>query len=185
MPGALKKKPRIDDAGPYSLSSRFEKGCIRGWFPGSSTRRTKSCAEVILCYYTYNNKKKVLRIGHKPAYFPVDKAITQKDWKRSFHKGQEPTNAVLTGFRFVEYLKDNPDATYDDLAADAGITKARVCQMIALCKRLPTEITEFLMTTHEPEVLRYFSERRLRTLTRLASDEDKITKFNKMMEVIS
>jgi hypothetical protein len=91
----------------------------------------------------------------------------------------------LTGFRFFEYLKDNPDATYDDLAADAGITKARVCQMVALCKRLPTEITEFLMDTKEQEVLRYLSERRLRPLTQLASDEDKITKFYGMMEAIS
>ena len=91
----------------------------------------------------------------------------------------------MTGFRFVEYLKDNPEATYDDLAADAGITKARVCQIVALCKRLPSEITEFLMNTKEPEILKYFSERRLRPLTQLASDEDKITKFYGMMETIS
>ena len=155
------------------------------WLPGSSTRRTKSCTEVIFCYYIYNDKKKVLRKGQKPAYFPVDKAISQKDWKKSFHQQQEPAKAVLTGFRFVEYLKDNPEATYDDLAADAGITKARVCQMVALCKRLPTEITEFLMNTKEPEILKYFSERRLRPLTQLVSDEDKITKFYGMMETIS
>jgi len=57
--------------------------------------------------------------------------------------------------------------------------------MIALCKRLPLEITDFLMDTHEPEILKYFTERRLRPLTLLASDEDKITKFDKMMETIS
>jgi hypothetical protein len=26
-------KPRITDAGLYSLSNRFKKGCIRGWLP--------------------------------------------------------------------------------------------------------------------------------------------------------
>ena len=57
--------------------------------------------------------------------------------------------------------------------------------MIALCKRLPPEITDFLMDTHEPEILKYFTERRLRPLTLLASDEDKITKFDDMMETIS
>jgi len=57
--------------------------------------------------------------------------------------------------------------------------------MIAPCKRLPTEITGFLMATHEPEVLRYFSERRLRPLTLLAPDDDKIKKFDELMEAIS
>jgi hypothetical protein len=100
-------------------------------------------------------------------------------------KEREPSNPVRTGFQFVEYLNDNPNATYDDLAAEAGVTKARVCQMIAICKRLPTKITEFLMDTHEPEILKYFTERRLRPLTLLASDDDKIKKFDEMMEEIS
>ena len=56
--------------------------------------------------------------------------------------------------------------------------------MIAICKRQPIEITEFLMNTDEPEILKYFTERRLRPLTLLASDEDKITKFGEMMETI-
>ena len=54
------------------------------------------------------------------------------------------TYPVRTGFEFVEYLDKNPNATYDDLSLDAGITKARVCQMIALCKRLPPEITDWV-----------------------------------------
>ena len=31
---AIITKPRIDDAGAYSLSNRFEKGCVRCWLPG-------------------------------------------------------------------------------------------------------------------------------------------------------
>jgi len=90
------------------------------------------------------------------------------------------TNPVRTGFEFVEYLNKNPVATYDDLSVDAGITKARVCQMIALCKRLPPEITDYLINTDEPEILKHFTERRLRPLTLLESDEDKIKKFDEM-----
>lgn len=52
-----------------------------------------------------------------------------------------------------------------------------MCQLIALCKRLPPKITDFLMNTGEPEILKYFTERRLRPLTLLASDVDKIKKF--------
>ncbi len=31
---AIITKPRIDDAGVYSLSNRFENGCVRFWFLG-------------------------------------------------------------------------------------------------------------------------------------------------------
>ena len=141
-------------------------------------------SELIHCFYIYNNKKKVLLKGQKPASYPTNKAITQKDWKRLRQKRELP-NPVRTGLKFVEYLNDNPNATYDDLPVDAGITKARVCQMIALCKRLPSEITDSLMNTDEPVILKHFTERRLRPLTLLASDKDKIKKFDKMKEVLA
>jgi hypothetical protein len=95
------------------------------------------------------------------------------------------TNPVRTGFEFVEYLSKNPNATYDDLSFDTGITKARVCQMIALCKRLPPEITDYLINTDEPEILKHFTERRLRPLTLLVSDEDKIKKFDEIREALN
>jgi hypothetical protein len=95
------------------------------------------------------------------------------------------SNPVQTGFRFVEYLNEHPDATYDDLSANAGVTKARVCQMIALCKRLPSEITDNLMNTDDPETLKFFTERRLRPLTLMATDDDKITRFKEMVEAIN
>jgi hypothetical protein len=95
------------------------------------------------------------------------------------------TNPVRTGFEFVEYLIKNPNATYDDLSLVAGITKARVCQMIALCKRLPAEITDYLINTEEPEILKQFTERKLRPLTLLESDDDKITKFDEMKEALA
>ncbi len=57
--------------------------------------------------------------------------------------------------------------------------------MIALCKRLPPEITEYLINTDEPEILKHFTERKLRPLTLLASDEDKIKKFYEMREVLN
>jgi hypothetical protein len=71
------------------------------------------------------------------------------------------------------------------LSADAGITKGRGCQMVALYKRFPAEVTNFMLNTAEPEILKYFTERRLRPLTLLASDEDKIKKFYEMREVLN
>ena len=40
------------------------------------------------------------------------------------------------------------------------------------------------MDTDESEILKYFSERRLRPLTLLASDADKLRKFDEMKEAL-
>ncbi len=57
--------------------------------------------------------------------------------------------------------------------------------MIALCKRLPAEITDYLINTDEPEILKHFTERKLRPLTLMAADEDKIRKFAEMKETLN
>ena len=85
---------------------------------------------------------------------------------------------------FLEYLNDNPGSTYNDIANEFGMSKARVCQMVALVKKLPIEITDYLMNTYEPEVLKHFTERRLRPLTLLASDDDKRKKFDEMKDAL-
>lgn len=54
--------------------------------------------------------------------------------------------------------------------------------MVALYRRLPAQITDYLMNTHDSEILKYFTERRLRPLTLLESDNDKLRKFNAMKE---
>ena len=56
--------------------------------------------------------------------------------------------------------------------------------MVALYNRLPAWITDYLMNTDEPEVLKCFTETRLRPLTLMASDEDKIRKFDERKEAL-
>jgi len=51
--------------------------------------------------------------------------------------------------------------------------------------RLPVTITDYLMNTDEPELLKHFTERRLRPLTLLTSDDDKLRKFDKMIKAIN
>jgi hypothetical protein len=137
-------------------------------------------SEIIPCYYKYNDKQKMLIKGEKPDIFPTNTAITKKDWQRTLKLDRKISNPVQTGFQFIQYLEENPNATYDDMAAEAGITKARVCQIIALCNRLPGEITEYLSEIDDHRILKYFTERRLRPLTRLTSDDDKLKKFDEM-----
>ena len=97
---------------------------------------------------------------------------------------KEYPNPIKVGFKFVQYLKDHPDSTYDELAGLSGVSNARICQMVALYNRLPALITDYLMNNDEPAVLKYFTERRLRPLTLLASDDDKLRKFDEMKEAM-
>jgi hypothetical protein len=56
--------------------------------------------------------------------------------------------------------------------------------MVALHNGLPAPITDYLMNVDEPEILKHFTERRLRPLTLLASDDDKLRKFEAMKETM-
>jgi len=53
--------------------------------------------------------------------------------------------------------------------------------MIALVKKLPKEIVDYLMEDEEPRKFSYFSERRLRPLTLLKSDKEKMKYFIGML----
>ena len=57
--------------------------------------------------------------------------------------------------------------------------------MIALFRKLPSEITDFLLNKDEPEILKHFTERKLRPLTLMATDDDKIRKFAEMKEALN
>ena len=56
--------------------------------------------------------------------------------------------------------------------------------MVALYNRLPARITDYLMNTDETDILKHFTERRLRPLTLLASDDAKIRNFDEMTEAL-
>jgi hypothetical protein len=129
-------------------------------------------------YWIQKNKRLVK--GLKPAQFAPNRAVTQKQWEHSLRPEKEDPNPIKLGFQFVQYLKEHPNSTYDELAAMSGVSKARICQIVALHKRLPAPITDYLMNNDEPEVLKYFIERKLRPLTLLASDDEKLRKFEEM-----
>jgi hypothetical protein len=94
-------------------------------------------------------------------------------------------NPIKVGTQFLQYLNDNPGATYDDIAEVFGLSKAKVCQMVALYNRLPSRIMDYLMNTDEPEILKYFTEKKLRPLTLLVSDDEKLRKFDEMRKALA
>ncbi|MFC1560883.1 hypothetical protein ACFL4V_00230 [Candidatus Latescibacterota bacterium] len=52
--------------------------------------------------------------------------------------------------------------------------------MIALVERLPQEITDSFSDMADPKSISYFTERKLRPLTLIKSDEEKIERFREM-----
>ncbi|MGA1867721.1 MAG: hypothetical protein ACMUJM_04150 [bacterium] len=87
----------------------------------------------------------------------------------------------MEGFKYLEYLKEIPGSTYKDIGKEFNISKARVSQMIALITRLPEEIIDFLISKNESEYLSYFTERRLRPLTKIKNPELQREKFGELL----
>ncbi|MDB9822679.1 hypothetical protein OAC89_03175 [Deltaproteobacteria bacterium] len=152
------------------------------WLPGSSTQRTKlgrTVSEIIPCFYIYNKKKKVLCAGEKSINFPSNKAISAREWQSALSKSHRK-NPILEGKKYLSCLEINPNFKYQNVANKFNVSKARVSQMIALVKKLPTEIIDYLINQKNPEDVKYFTERRLRPLTLMGPDEEKIKRFWEM-----
>ena len=96
-------------------------------------------------------------------------------------QGTKPKNAILEARHYQDCLEDVPDRTRAEVAEMFGISRARVTQYLNLLK-LPPVIVGFLETNEDPAILHYFTERRLRLLTRLADDQEKWEQFEGMLE---
>jgi len=88
----------------------------------------------------------------------------------------EPKNTILEARRYQACLEAVPDRTRAEVAQIFGISRARVTQHLNLLK-LPTVIVGFLESNEDPAILDYFTERRLRPLTRLTNDQEKWEQF--------
>ena len=74
--------------------------------------------------------------------------------------------------------------SYAQAAEIIGVHRSRVFQLVSLVTRLPNEVINFLTTNKDPYIRAHFSERKLRRLTLLASDEQKISSFCNMLDGI-
>lgn len=152
------------------------------WRPHRNTQRLKTVAEVIPCYYRHIDKKRVLFKGKKPDYLPANKILSQKEWQ-FYSNRQKRKNPILEGYKYLEYLESHSGITYKDVAEKFKVSKARVSQMIALVTRLPKEILDYLVNNESVNSY-YFTERKLRPLTLMESDDDKLRKFDEMKEAM-
>jgi hypothetical protein len=135
--------------------------------------------ELIHCYYGFNHKNKVLFTGEKPAFIPVNRIFTHREWKRHVSRSKK-RNPVIEGYKYLEYLNKNQGKTYADVAENFGISRARVSQVIAVVTKLPQIIVEQIISEDFGKLR--LTERKLRPLTLLENDEEKIENFREMTE---
>jgi len=90
-------------------------------------------------------------------------------------------NPVLQGLQWLRLFENESVNTYAQAAEIIGVCRGRVWQLVSLVTRLPKEITDFLVANKDPYIRAHFSERRLRPLTLLEFNEEKVKQFQKML----
>ena len=97
-------------------------------------------------------------------------------------EGQMPIwkNPVLEGQRYFNLHLSGDYPTYETIAKKFGVSRARICQMIALAKNLPDEITGLFSDSKYLTRLHHITERKLRLLTLMKSNSEKIKAFEKL-----
>jgi len=84
-------------------------------------------------------------------------------------------NAIKFARKYTNFL-DRPEVIgYRDAAKKFGVSKAIVSLHVAIITRLPEPFIEWLENCKDKLVLAFFSERRLRPVTRTEGEDQKIT----------
>ena len=65
-----------------------------------------------------------------------------------------------------------------------GVSRARITQYLNLLK-LPSAITAYLAESNDPNIISYFTERRLRQLTSLQDNGQAVQGFREMLQEVT
>ena len=97
-------------------------------------------------------------------------------------EGQMPIwkNPILEGQRYLNLHLSGDYPTYETIAKKFGVSRARIFQMIALAKNLPDEIIGLFSDSKYLTRLHHITERKLRPLTLMKSNSEKIKAFEKL-----
>ena len=110
--------------------------------------------------------------------------VTTRQWRR-YVKRQDWENPIAKGLRFLQVFEQPAVTTYADAASILGVSRQRVYQLASLVRKLPSEVTRALLDTEDPAIQGYFTERRLRSLTALGTDDEKVARFTALLEQVS
>jgi hypothetical protein len=106
--------------------------------------------------------------------------ITARQWAQ-YESALKRDNPILKGLRWLRVFEDESVRTYAQAAEIIGVSRERVYQLTSLVTKLPPRIKDFLAGTKDPDLLRFFTERRLRPLTMLSDAEAQMTLFAELL----
>lgn len=157
---------------------------LLAWRPSRNSYRTNHSPKIAwerTPYYTRTYSVGPLFIrGEKPRELARIAKITARQWQH-YQSVTTRNNPVLQGLQWLRLFEKESVRTYAQAAEIAGVHRSRVFQLVSLVTKLPREITDFLVANKDPFVRAHFSERRLRPLTLLESDKDKVWQFRAML----
>jgi hypothetical protein len=78
--------------------------------------------------------------------------------------------------KFAEMLKKSEVKSQAELARKSGVNRARITQIMKLLKLAP-EIQDYLKSLADPLQIQYFTEKRLRPITKTKDHQEQIRKF--------
>jgi len=179
------EQPHLDLYRETPTEHRGEYCSVGGndWLPGRYPNRTISSrvAWEITPYYSRTCSTGILLVrGQKPEELAHLARVTTRQWRR-YVKRQDWENPIAKGLRFLQVFEQPAVTTYAEAASILGASRQRVYQLTSLVRKLPDEVTRFLLGTEDPTIQGYFTERRLRPLATLHSDEEKVAEFAAML----
>jgi hypothetical protein len=155
---------------------------MSGAFPDRSAQRTKKpllVAHLRVAYFKRCVKRRhIFETGNKPHPFQGS-APSRRAWQ-SFPSNQKRENPILVAERFQAQLRLPSFSTYAQVADYFGVGRVMVAYHIALLVRLPADFVDWLRGCEDPTVLRHFTERRLRPLTRVRSQDEQVAILERM-----
>jgi transcriptional regulator with XRE-family HTH domain len=81
--------------------------------------------------------------------------------------------------KYAEMIKKSEVKSQAELARKSGVNRARITQIMNVLKLAP-EIQDYLKSLDEPFQIQYFTEKRLRPITKIKDDQEQIRKFDEL-----
>lgn len=118
----------------------------------------------------------MLKVG-KP---PEEQPKTARRLRTRIRKG-EVVNAVKVARKYQTFFERPEVLGYQQAAKKFGVSKPVISTYLAILNGLPTAFVEWLENCPDKLVVAFFSERRLRPVTRYESDQEKVNMLRALM----
>ena len=147
-------------------------------------KRSKAELKVseIIAIYTVRDRRGVkFQRGDKLDYLPQNTIFSDRNLRSIIYK-RNKANPIKEAKRFKTFIDARKKPPYDYIAFTFGVSKARISQMLSLLKNLPPEIISFIENQSNPNFLCFFTERKLRELTKMSTNLEKINAFQELLD---